>query len=81
MRAEKIKIAAKSKPLAQNRLSLYVLIKKDMEPMYLRDTVLGTTYIVRSASQNYPILLLKRQNLNVLELVVFKNSILPSINP
>ena len=63
MRAEKIKIAAKSKPLAQNCLSLYVLIKKDMEQIYLRDTVLGTTYMVRPTPQSDPILLLKRQNL------------------
>ena len=58
-----MKIAAKSKPLAQNRLSLYVLTKKDMEQIYLRDTVLGTTYMVRPASQSDLILLLKRQNL------------------
>ena len=63
MRAEKIKIAAKSKPLAQNHLSLYVLITKDMEQIYLRDIVLETTYMVRPGLQSDPILLLKRQNL------------------
>ena len=58
-----MEIAAKSKPLAQICLSLYILIKKDMEQIYPRDTLLGTTYLVRPAPQSDPILLLKRQNL------------------
>ena len=62
MRTEKIKIAAKSKPLAQNHLSFYVLIKKDMEQIEDKDRGLVVTYMVRLALESDPILLLKWPN-------------------
>ena len=63
MRAEKIKIAAKSKPLASQRSFSYVLIKEEMEQIGGKNKGLAVTYLVKPASQSDPILLLKRQNL------------------
>ena len=62
-RAQKIKIAAKSKPLASQRPFSYVLIKEEMEQISGKDRGLYITYMVGPASQSDPILLLKRQNL------------------
>ena len=62
-RAQKIKIAAKSKPLASQRSFLYVLIKEEMEQIGGKNRGLMVTCMVRPASQSDPILLPKRQNL------------------
>ena len=61
-RAKKIKIAAKSKPLASQSSSLHVLIKEDMEQIEDKDRGLVVTYMVRPASESDPILLLKWPN-------------------
>ena len=62
-RAQKIKIAAKSKPLTSQFSFLYVLIKEEMEQIGGKTRGLMITYMVRPASQSDSILLLKRQNL------------------
>ena len=62
-RAQKIKMAAKSKPLASQCSFLYVLIKEEMEQIGGKNKGLVVAYMVRPASQSDPILLLKRQNL------------------
>ena len=61
-RAEKIKIAAQSKPLALQSSYLHVLIKKDMEQIEDKDRGLVVTYMVRLALESDPILLLKWPN-------------------
>ena len=62
-RAQKIKIGAKSKPLASQCKSLHVLIKEDLEQIDLKDSGLESTHVVRPASERDPILLLKWANL------------------
>ena len=62
-RAQKIKIAAKSKPLASQSSSFHDLIKEDMEQIEDKDRGLVVTYMVRPASESDPILLLKTANL------------------
>ena len=62
-RAQKIKIAAKSKPLASQSSFLHGLIKEDMEQIEGKDRGLVVTYMVRPASESDPILLLKTANL------------------
>ena len=61
-RAQKIKIGAKSKPLASQSSSLHDLIKEDMEQIEEKDRGLVVTYMVRPASESDPILLLKWPN-------------------
>ena len=61
-RAQKIKIAAKSKPLASQSSFLHGLIKEDMEQIEGKDRGLMVTYMVRPASESDPILLLKWPN-------------------
>ena len=62
-RAQKIEIAAKSKPLASQSSFLHEFIKEDMERIENKDRGLVMTYMVRPASESDPILLLKTANL------------------
>ena len=50
-RAQKIKIGAKSKPLASQCKSLHVLIKEDLEQIDLKDSGIEITRVVRPASE------------------------------
>ena len=60
---KKIKTAAKSKPDVSKCSFIHILIKEDMEQIVLKDRGLGSTHMVRPASERDPILLLEMANL------------------
>ena len=62
-RPKKFKTAAKSKPQASKCSFTHILIKEGMEQIDLKDRGLGSTHMVRPASERDPILLLKMANL------------------